>query len=399
MKKILQIAIHEYRRQVVRKAFLGVLLLPLFIIAIMFVVMFVVVSTTIDSDRGVVGYVDPSNALARAQQPATGALNTYQRFDTAGQARQALEQKRIIAYYVLAPDFAASGQSEFAYWQNKPGRDVMRGFEQFALSALLAGQDPSIANRLAAGSVFVYVSLDESRRFDENNVLSFLLPIMVMILFIIALFSGASYLMQAVVDEKENRTIEIIVTSVTPMQLMAGKVTGLTAVGLTQIGAWLLGAGAALYLLRDRLPVIQGISLEPGLIALVLVLFVLQYLQHGAIMAAIGSTVIDVKQGQSYSTPFVMLAMAPLFFMGVIMFDPNGIIAVALSLFPLTSPMTLLLRYGMTTLPAWQVIVAVALLALSAVGAIWLAARIFRVGMLRFGQRMTLSEIAASIRI
>ncbi|HEY3342300.1 MAG TPA: ABC transporter permease, partial [Anaerolineae bacterium] len=79
-------------------------------------------------------------------------------------------------------------------------------------------------------------------------------------------------------------------------------------------------------------------------------------------------------------------------------FDPNGTLAVILSLFPLTAPLTLLLRYGMTNVPLWQIIAAILLLALSAAGAMWLAGRIFRIGMLRFGQRVNISEIAAGIR-
>ncbi len=90
--------------------------------------------------------------------------------------------------------------------------------------------------------------------------------------------------------------------------------------------------------------------------------------------------------------------MVPFFFLTVILFDPNGAIAVILSLFPLTAPMTLLLRHSLTSVPAWQTLLSIALLAASAVVAMWLASRIFRFGMLRFGQRLSVSEIAAAVR-
>ena len=398
MKKILLIALREYERQVVRKAFIGVLLFPLLMIAISVVVGFISASSAIQSDQGVVGYVDPSNALANAAPPPAGADNTFQRFDTPEAAQAALEQKDILAYYVLAPDFAASRKAEFRYWQNEPGRDVKRAFERFARSTMLAGVEPAVATRLIDGTTFSQTTLDQSRTFDENNIVSFILPFVVAILFIIALFSGAAYLLQAVVDEKENRTIEIVVSSVTPMQLMSGKVIGLAGVGLTQILVWLIGAAVAVFLLRDRLDFLQGVTIDPGFVALAFVLFVLQYLIYGAIMAGVGSIVEDAKQGQSYSTPFNLAAMIPMFFLTAIIFDPNGVIAVVLSLFPLTSPLTLLVRYGMTSIPAWQLIAAIVLLVLTAVGAMWLAARIFRIGMLRFGQRVNLAEIAANIR-
>jgi len=398
MKKILLIALREYERQVARKAFIGVLLFPLFIIAIAIVVGLISASSTINSDRGVVGYVDPANALARAAHPPGNADNTFQRFDTVEAAQAALEQKRIIAYYALAPDFTATRQADLRYWQNEPGNRVRRAFEAFARSALLADALPAVRARLIEGATFTQTTLDGSRTFDENNIMSFVLPFIAAILFIIALFSGASYLLQAMVDEKENRTIEIVVSSVTPMQLMSGKVIGLAGVGLTQILVWLIGASAAVFLLRDRLEFLQGVNVDAGFVALAFVLFVLQYLIYGAIMAGIGSIVVDARQGQSYSTPFTLAAMIPWFFLTAILFDPNGTVAVVLSLFPLSAPLTLLVRYSMTSIPAWQLVVAIGFMILTAIGALWLAARIFRIGMLRFGQRVNLSEIAASIR-
>ncbi len=231
---------------------------------------------------------------------------------------------------------------------------MRRAFERFARTALLAKQGEAVAVRLIEGATFTYATPDGTQRSEASMAFSIMLPMLVAILFIIALFSGASYLMQAVVDEKENRTIEVVVTSVAPLQLMAGKVVGLAGVGLTQITAWLIGILAALVILRDRLEFLQGVAVEPGFVALALVLFILQYLLYGGIMAGIGAIVADIKQGQSYSTPFTLLAMVPFFFMTVILFNPNGAISVILSLFPLTAPMTLLLRHSLTSVPAWQ---------------------------------------------
>jgi ABC-2 type transport system permease protein len=398
MNKLLKIALNEYKRRVARKSFIVVLLLPLILGAVIVAISLITASSVVKSDNGVVGYVDPGNLLATAEQPPAGSDNTFQRFDAAAAARTALERKEIIAYYVLAPDFATSGQVEFFYWQNEPGKTVRTAFERFVRSAMADGRDPRITARVLAGSTYSFETPDRSRTFSENNLFSIIFPIVIAILFIITLFGGASYLLQAVVDEKENRTIEIVVTSVTPLQLMGGKIVGLAAVGLTQIGVWLAGAVVALQLARDRVDFLRDASIEPGFIALALVLSVLQYLLYGAIMAGIGSVVVDQKQGQSLSTPFTMTAMIPMFFLAVILFDPNSTLAVILSLFPLTAPLTILMRWSMTSVPLWQIALSLALLALTVAGAMWLAARIFRIGMLRFGQRVSISEIAASIR-
>jgi ABC-2 type transport system permease protein len=398
MKKILQIAISEYRRRVTRKGFIAILLMPLILIAVIAVVGYISASATINSDRGVVGYVDPSNLLAQAVQPRPDALNTFQRFTDAQAAHTALEQKQIIAYYVLATDFANTGQADLYYWQNEPGKSVTQAFNRFAKTALVDGHDAAVTQRLLDGTSFTLRTPDGSRTFGENDIFTIIFPIVVSILFIIALFGGAQYLLQAVVDEKENRTIEIIVTSVTPTQLMSGKILGLAAVALTQIGVWLVGSVVALSLVKSQVSFLQNMYVDPWFIVLALVLCVLQYLVYGAIMAGIGSIVTDTKQGQSYATPFTMVAMIPMYFLAVIMFDPNGTLAVILSLFPLTAPLTLLMRYGMTSVPLWQILTAIVLLGLCAAGAMWLAGRIFRAGMLRFGQRMNISEIAAAIK-
>ncbi|MCL4507729.1 MAG: ABC transporter permease [Chloroflexi bacterium] len=398
MRKVLQIALNEYKRRVARKSFILVLLMPLIILVVAVVVGFLSASAAINSDKGVIGYIDPSNALVQAVPPPAGSDNTFERFPDRAAADAALREQKIIAYYALAPDFASSGKSDFVYWQNQPDRTVKRAFERFARTALLDGSNAQVMQRLLDGSNFTLRTPDGSRTFSDNDIFSIMLPLGVAILFIIALFSGASYLMQAVVDEKENRTIEIMITSVTPMQLMSGKILGLAAVGLTQVGVWVLAGAAAFGIARERVEFLQAATIDPGFLILALVLSVLQYLLLGSFMAAIGSVVLDVKQGQSWSSPVTLISMTPMFFFALIVFDPNSIIAVILSLFPLTAPLTLLLRYNMTSVPAWQIIAAIALLALSVVGAMWLAARIFRIGMLRFGQAVKISEIAASIR-
>ena len=398
MKRILQIATSEYRRRVTRKEFIAILLMPLILIAVIAIVGYISASATINSDRGVVGYVDPSNILAQAVQPEPDAVNTFQRFTDAQAAQTALTEKQIIAYYVLAPNFADTGHADLYYWQNEPGKSVTSAFNKFAKTALVDGRDATITQRLLDGTSFILRTPDGSRTFSDNDVFTIIFPIVVSILFIIALFGGAQYLLQAVVDEKENRTIEIVITSVTPTQLMSGKIVGLAAVALTQIGVWLVGSTVALLFIKDQVDFLQNINIDPWFIVLALVLCVLQYLFYGAIMAGIGSVVVDAKQGQSYATPFTMVAMIPMFFLAVIMFDPNGTLAVILSLFPLTAPLTLLMRYGMTSVPLWQIITAIVLMCLSAAGAMWLAGRIFRIGMLRFGQRMNVSEIASAIR-
>jgi ABC-2 type transport system permease protein len=397
MRKLLLIALHEYEKQVLKKRFLGALLAPLFFMGVVGVIVFVSVQTLADSDTGVVGYVDSNQVLAGAAQPNDTQIR-FERFADEATAKASLERKDIVAYYVLAPDFATTGKADRFYWERDISDDVERSFEDYVRSAQMSKANPAIAKRLIDGEDLTFVTPDKSRAFGENNVSGFLLPIFFGILFFIALFAGAQYLVQAVVEEKENRTMELLISTVTPTQLMGGKILGLGGAGLTQVAVWVLAMAGAVAIASRNVPFMQGAKIEPGFIAIALIMFVLEYILFGSVMAAIGSTVIDQKQAQQYFGPFVLLAISPEFFIPVIFLDPNGPIATALSLFPFTAPLALIFRYGITTVPAWQIGLALALLLAFAVGALWLAGRVFRIGMLRYGQDVPLRELVRGVR-
>lgn len=192
--------------------------------------------------------------------------------------------------------------------------------------------------------------------------------------------------------------MEVIVTSISPLQLMSGKVLGLAGVGLTQVVTWTSALLIALSLASQRLPFLKAVRVEPGFIAVALLMFVLEYLLFAALMGAIGSLVTSAKDGQNLSGPLVLLAMTPEFFIPVFFIAPNGPIAVGLSLFPLSAPLALLLRYAAAPVPIWQVLLAMALLAASVVGALWLASRVFRIGMLEYGRRVSLKTVWEGLR-
>lgn len=398
MWKVLLIARSEFSKNVFRRRFLGTLLLPLFILAIAVVVGFVTLSSISRFDGSTIGVVDPNNSVSQGANPPNAQFR-FAPYPSEDAAQRDLNAGKLLAYLTLSPEFENNSQVSVFYLRDQPDSDdLRRAFTRYRNSHLLAGQPPDVAERLMNGPAFTYETPDAARQTNDDNLPSFILPMVLSIFFIMALFGGAQYLMQAVLDEKENRTMEVVITSITPTQLMAGKVFGLSAVGLLQFAIWLGATAIALGLLQSRIPILQDVRIEPAFIVLALVLFALEYFILGAFMAAIGSMVVDPKQGQNYSAPITLMAMLPLFFLVPILFNPNGVIAVLLSLFPLTSPLTLLIRWGMTSIPAWQVGVAVVLLIIAAFGSIWLAGKIFRIGMLRFDTGVKWSEVAANIK-
>ena len=398
MRKVIFIAWNEFSKNVFRRRFIGTLMLPLIILAIAVVIGFVTASSITRFDGSTIGVVDPGNKASNGVNPPDAQFK-FAPYNSEEAARRDMDAGRLLAYITLSPEFESNGQISVFYLRDQPDQDdLRRAFTRFRNLHLLSGQPSEVATRLINGPAFTYETPDAARQTTDDNLPSFLLPLVLSIFFIMALFGGSQYLMQAVLDEKENRTMEVVITSITPTQLMAGKVFGLGGVGLLQLAIWLGAAAVALALLQPRFPFLQDVRIEPAFIGLSLVLFSLEYFILGALMAAIGSMVVDPKQGQNYSSPITLIAMLPLFFLVPILFNPNGFIAVALSLFPLTAPLTLMVRYGMTSVPAWQIGVAVVLLIATAFGSIWLAGRIFRIGMLRFDTGVKWSEVAASIK-
>ena len=161
----------------------------------------------------------------------------------------------------------------------------------------------------------------------------------------------------------------------------------------------MLGGIVSILILRAQFAFLDNLRIEPVFLIVIALLFVFQFVLYAAIMAAIGSAVADIKQAQSISGPFTLLAISPEFFLPALLISPNGTIAVILTLIPFTSPFTLAFRYGLTSVPIWQMLLAVALMMVTAVVAIWLASRVFRVGLLRFGQAVPLSELFNAIRM
>jgi len=227
---------------------------------------------------------------------------------------------------------------------------------------------------------------------EEENWLSIMLPVLAGVLFIIAVNISGGYLLQAVVEEKENRTMEILVTSVSPDQLMTGKILGDLLVGLTQLVVWIIFAVIALRFLPLFIPMGEVPKIEFSYLLLIAATMLPSFVMVSAAMGAIGATATESREAQQVAGWFTLPIMIPLWFITTIMFNPNGPLAVGMSLFPLTAPIAMPLRAMFTTVPAWQIILVIAALILLAILSLWLSGRVFRLGMLRYGKRVRLRE-------
>jgi ABC-2 type transport system permease protein len=394
MSKFWRIAWHEYSRHVFRRRFL----LALFSVPLMIAVTVILVIAVIyiESDPTPIGYIDQSGLLANPiPQPAvkwperTVPMRAYP--DEAS-AMADLQAGKLQAYYVISADYLQTGKAKEVFLSQPKGMGIQQ-FNSFLAANLLAKEPADIAKRIEAGSQITVQSTDKSREASPDQIVNLVLPFIAGILFIVGMMTSSGYLMQAVAEEKENRTMEIMVTSVSPGQLMSGKVIADIAVGVTQLVVWSIFIVLGLLIGKNYVPWLSGLQFSGEMVATITLVMVPAFIMISGLMAAVGATVTEASEGQQVMGLFTIPIWIPYFFIATFMQSPNSPLAIALSIFPLTAPMAISMRIGFTAIPAWQLIISVGILVLSAIGAVWLAGRAFRLGMLRYGQRLRWKEI------
>lgn len=401
MRKTWLIFVHEYKRHVMKKSFLfGILSMPLFIGVMIFVGF---LTAWLDYNNAPVGYVDPYGILTSSKQVPAAKMDIFPNvevlpMDSEESARSAMDSQVIQAYFIIPENYLATGEVTMIK-NDKTGENVSDDFGEFLIYNLIQDKPVEVINRLTEGSNLIIRSLDGSREMSENNWLSIMLPVLSGVLFMIAVNISGGYLLQAVVEEKENRTMEIIVTSVSPDQLMTGKILGDLLVGLTQLAVWIIFVVIALQLVPTFIPMVEIPKIELSYLLLIIATLLPAFVMISAAMGAIGATATESREAQQIAGWFTIPIMVPLWFITAIMLNPNGPISVGLSLFPLTAPIALPLRAMFTTVPAWQIVLVIAVLILLAIFSLWLSARVFRLGMLRFGKRVRLREAFGQVKV
>ncbi len=397
MAKIWQIIKHEYIKHVFTKRFLfGLLSLPL-MICLMFAVVLIVTAFSLNTEP--VGIIDHAGILQEISPPTEkgSPFNpqiTFLSYDSEDQANSDLNAGTIQAYYVIPENYPQNTQVILTF-NEEPDSGVQSQFTQLIRTNLepFRDMDPQIWERLQSGNNITTLSLDNSREVKQDQWYLILLPFIAGILFIVVVMTSGGYLLQAVVEEKENRTMEIVVTSVSPNKLMAGKIIGNISVGLTQLIAWLIFGWIALKVGGRFWPILGEFSLPMNYILILLLTLLPAFIMVAAIMAAIGSTMTEIQEAQQVSSLVSLSMTVPFYFSNMFMMNPNGPFATALSFFPLTSALTLLMRIGFTVVPTWQIVVIIAILILSALAAVWFAGRAFRLGMLQYGKKLSIKEV------
>jgi len=315
----------------------------------------------------------------------------------------------IAEYYVIpatwpaSPDVkrveATGGTLDVGAMQRRESQDA--ALAAVLRSALLSttGIRPDVATRIVVPVQVSVVSVDGGPTSEAAAVASFLVPFGFTLLFVMSIFITSGYLLQSVTEEKENRVVEILLSSVPSLPLMAGKIVGLGAAGLTQVAIWVVATLLAIPLISSQMGDLGDLSLSPSVIGLALVYFVLGYLAYGAIFAAIGAIAPGNREAQQYSGFFGFLAVIPLIFSSAFLSgDVSTPLVWTLALIPITTPATMLLVLAVApTIPVTMVVASLVSLSLFTVLATIASARVFRATLLLYGVRPSVRRIVDAV--
>ena len=390
MNRTWRVALYEYRRNVFKKSFLFTLLSIPLMVAVSVGLGFVI--TSLEDNDLPVGYIDQADVFdSPIPAPVSDLAEPvdFIPFQTEDEARGSLEAQEIQAYYIIPADYRETRQIEIVY-AKKPGENANKQWYDFLQINLLSDQPTEIAYRIASGTDVTMRSLDGKRTMaDSGPTFGNFMPLFISMAFLALILMSSGFLMGAVAEEKENRTMEIMVTSISPLQLIGGKLLGIVAIGATLLVTW--GLIVVLGIFAARLMGIgwfQDLGMDWSVVLATAAIGTPAYVLVAALMIAIGTMVTSTQEGQSFSSIFIIFHMIPLYLGFAFLNNPDSSLALTLSILPFTSLMTIAMRNLFFSVPAWQIGLSVCVQTVCALGAIWLASRAFRLGMLRYGQRL-----------
>lgn len=390
------VARHEFLTNVRRRSFLFAAFgAPLFTILVMYIVFAITVESFGGTEGiGLIGYVDESGVLAAAiDQP-----EDFRPYPDGNAARAAMDAGEIDGYFSLPSNYIDTGVVNLYLRSSSVPEGLYDQIDTFLIANIGSSVEADRLERLQDPVNTQLLTLDNGRLIRDSGIAGlFLTPIIFVMVFMLASQTSSGYLMSSVVEEKGNRIMEILITSVTPMQLLVGKIIGLGALGLLQLGIWMIGGAVALQLGQNT-ELLSGVYIPPDMLLLGLIYFLLTYFLIASLMAGIGATAGGEQESRQLSSIFSLLLFLPFFFLYNLITDPNGTISTILTLLPFTSPVTTIFRMAFGTVPTWQLVVSLIVQIVTTVLIMWAAARVFRWSLLMYGKRPNLRELVRIIR-
>jgi ABC-2 type transport system permease protein len=401
MSKISLVLKNEFISTVTRRSFIiTLLLIPIASFIMMLVVSILgtntgnVVSQIFTPSQQLVheGYVDESGIIQKLPPDYDPArLIAY---SNRTQADLALKGGEISGYYIVPKDYLAKGEVTIVQAKYNPfsafdNADVLRQILKFNL----LGGDFALFNKYnipANVETFSQAPATPSR--DQENMLTFFLPYIVTMLFYIVILTSSSLMLNSVTIEKQNRVIEILMSSITPIQMLVGKIIALGLVGLLQTITW-SGASYLLLKVSGKSIDLGAFQLPPSILIWGVIYFLLGYAVYASLMAGIGALVPNLREASQATTVVIIPVIIPLLLISALINAPDGALATVLSIFPLTAPIAMMTRLAATSVPIWQHLLAVGLLSLTALLILRSVAGMFRAQTLLSGQAFNMKVL------
>jgi len=330
------------------------------------------------------GFVDNSGLM---NEIPTEIADSLTRYDTEEDARAAVDSGSISAYYIVAEDYLEKGDVFYIRPDFNPMGSVQQAASIESLIAYnLSGGNPALAYRLQNPINAIEVSISKQEQRDSDHWLTFFLPYIITFLFYIVILTSATLLLNSISNEKQSRVMEILLTSLNPRQMLAGKIIALGLVGLLQTVVWL---GAGLLMLRysgRAFALSAAFQLPASIMVWGILFFIFGYAVYASIMAGIGALVPNMREASQLTTVVILPMIIPLMFISALINTPDSPLSVFLSIFPLTAPVSMMTRLSATQVPFWQAGLALLLLALTAVLLVRASASLFKAQNLLTGQ-------------
>ena len=403
MNKMLLIFRHEFLHMIKRTGFIIMtLIVPLAVILAIGIVQLISASAEPPMlETTTIGYVDEVGGF---DQYTTQASIEFVSFDTQDDATAALINNDIGEYFVIPLDYT-SVRVINRYTLEKEVETppaIKTAIKYFLTSNLLAGKVPlDTVNLIEAPLNLVVTRLTETGvvATEQGGFGNVIIPGIFSLLLALSLMFSSSYLVQGMGEEKESRLIEVLLSSVSPRQLLIGKVLGLGVAGLVQVVVWLASAPLLLNLASSTFGgFLSTIQIPADFLVLGIVYFILGYLLFAALSVGIGAISPNAREGQQISLIYTLLAFVPLWLLSLLFIFPNSPIWVVLTIFPVTAPVATMLRLGVSDIAAWELAASIAVLVLSIIVVLLLAIKVFRTYLLMYGKRPNLGEIIHSLR-
>jgi ABC-2 type transport system permease protein len=412
MNETLLIAGHEYRINVRRRGFI----LTTLIVPVVGLIALLVGSFFSDQDVEAM-FGPPTTTQPVGVVDNTGQLTPilpeyreqFRAFDSAESGRAALRSETLSALLIIPPDYLETGTVRALSRGDEHGiNPVYRAnIDAFFQAHLLRDQlSPTLRARVLDPYTLETAVLDstgaEDAQGDGAGVVRLMVAYSFGVLLVISIFFSSTYLLRSVAAEKENRIMEILVSSVRPEHLLAGKILGLGALGLTQV---FVGVAALLVLSLVGVQLFDfpatwftTILDAPGVLALALVYYLLGFLVYAVLMGGVGALGSSLQESQQVAGIFTFFAILPVMFAGILIASPNALLARVLSYIPLTAPTAMLLRLPLTEVPLIDIGISIGVIVLVIPVALWASTKLFRAGMLLYGQRPGLQQIVHILR-